>query len=236
MKIAIVEDSIEASQKLVRFLTSCCDAQQIPLDITLYQDGIEIVDSYVGHFDVIYFDVEMPIMDGMTAAKKIRKVDDKVVIVFVTNYVQWAVEGYSVAATDFLLKPLSKFHFEEHFKKISAKIQQAPKESYTLKTNVGIRKVFLDDLFFVESEGHYLHFYSVTGVYTILESLKNIEAQLKEKNFFRCNNSYLVNLKYVRSIEGNIVHVAKHELTVSRPRKKGFMTALTNYLSTGDSL
>lgn len=155
------------------------------------------------------------------------------VIVFVTNYVQWAVEGYSVAATDFLLKPLSEFHFQEHFKKISTKIQQRPKESYTLKTNAGIRKIFLDDLFFVESEGHYLHFHSGTGVYTILESLKNIEAELKDKNFFRCNNSYLVNLKYVRSIEGNIVHVEKHDLTVSRPRKKDFMAALTNYLSSG---
>lgn len=70
MKIAIVEDSQEASQKLVRFLTTCCEAQQIPLDITLYKDGIEIVDAYAGNFDVIYFDVEMPIMDGMTAAKK----------------------------------------------------------------------------------------------------------------------------------------------------------------------
>lgn len=233
MKIAIVEDSYEASQKLVGFLTACCEAQQIPLDITLYQDGIEIVDAYAGNFDVIYFDVEMPIMDGMTAAKKIRKIDNKVVIVFVTNYVQWAIEGYSVAATDFLLKPLSEFHFREHFKKIQTTIQQGPKESYTLKTNAGIRKIFLDDLFFVESEGHYLHFYSATGVYTILESLKNIEADLKDKNFFRCNNSYLVNLKYVRSIEGNIVHVEKHELTVSRPRKKDFMAALTNYLSAG---
>lgn len=235
MKIAIVEDNEEASQKLIRALNDCCQTHQVPLDITLYKDGIEIVDAYKGHFDVIYFDVEMPIMDGMTAAKKIRKVDDQVLIVFLTNYVQWAVEGYSVEATDFLLKPLSKFHFEEHFKKIVTKIQQAPKEIFTLKTSAGMRKIFLDDLFFVESEGHYLHVYSATGTYTILESLKNIEAQLADKNFFRCNNGYLVNLRYVRSIEGNIVHVQNHELTVSRPRKKDFMTALTNYLSTGDA-
>lgn len=234
MKIAIVEDNEEASQKLIRALNDCCQTYQVPLDITLYKDGIEIIDAYKGHFDVIYFDVEMPIMDGMTAAKKIRKIDDQVLIVFLTNYVQWAVEGYSVEAADFLLKPLSKFHFEEHFKKILSRIQKNPKEIFTLKTSAGIRKIFLDDLFFVESEGHYLHFHSAAGTYTILESLKNIEAQLSNKDFFRCNNGYLVNLRYVRSIEGNLVHVQNHELTVSRPRKKEFMTALTNYLSTGD--
>lgn len=77
MKIAIVEDNEEASQKLIRALNDCCQAHQVPLDITLYKDGIEIIDTYKGHFDVIYFDVEMPIMDGMTAAKRFVKLTIK---------------------------------------------------------------------------------------------------------------------------------------------------------------
>ncbi|MGM0238719.1 MULTISPECIES: LytTR family transcriptional regulator DNA-binding domain-containing protein [Enterococcus] len=230
MKIAIVEDSPEASQTLARLITNFCNEQDISLELIQFSDGIEIVDNYQGNYDVIYFDVEMPIMDGMTAAKKIRKVDTNVIIIFLTNYVQWAIEGYAVEAADFLLKPITRFNFQEHFKRVLERLNQSPKESYTLKTNSGIRKIFLDDLFFVESEGHYLHFHSVSGDYTVLDSMKNVENQLKDKDFFRSNNGYLVNLKHVKSIDGNMLYLDKYELIISRPRKKDFMQALTNYL------
>ncbi|MDN6630326.1 MAG: LytTR family transcriptional regulator, partial [Staphylococcus equorum] len=120
--------------------------------------------------------------------------------------------------------------FEEHFKKILTKIKHTSQPNYMLKTNSGFRKILLDDLFYIESEGHYLHFYSQSGTYTILESMKKVEEQLEENGFFRCNNGYLVNLKHVKNLEGNVATVGPYKLQVSRPRKKGFLTALTNYL------
>lgn len=233
MKVAIVEDNTETRESLAQMITQQCKELNIPSSIKKFNDGIAIVDQYQGDFDVIYFDVEMPIMDGMTAAKKIRKTDPNVRIVFITNHVQWAIEGYSVDALDFLLKPVNTFNFQEHFKKIIKEITYSSKESYVLKTSGGIRKIYLEDLIFVESEGHYLYFHTTSDTYTVLSSMKKVEADLKDTHFFRCNNSYLVNLEYVHSIEGNIVHVGEYDLTVSRPRKKSFLTALTDYLGEG---
>jgi len=229
MKIAIVEDDVQASQTLQQLLNTYAEKHDLSLEISLFNDGIQIVDHYQNDFDVIYFDIQMPIMNGMTAAQKIRALDDKVVIVFLTNYVQWAIQGYSVNAADFLLKPVSAFNFNEHFKKIVAKFSQQQK-TITISGNGKLRKVFVDNIFYIESEGHYLHYHLADEVISSLDSLKNIETTLKTAHFFRCNYGLLVNLAHVDQITGNEAQVGQFQVQISRPRKKAFMAALTKYL------
>ena len=62
------------------------------------------------------------------------------------------------------------------------------------------------------------------------ETMKTLEQQLSNNNFVRCNSGYLVNLRYVEEVSGNTVSVAGDELQISRPRRKAFMEALTDYL------
>lgn len=229
MRVAIVEDNQQEQNNLLTLLNKYATENKLTIETTSFNDGLQIVDQYHSEFDVIYFDVQMPLMDGMTAAKKIRQIDDNVIIIFLTNYVQWAVEGYAVHALDFLLKPLTYFNFQEHFKKIRHQLAKHQK-TITLKSNNGLRKIILDNLYYVESEGHYLHFHTTEGTIDILETMKNIERELASDHFYRCNNGYLVNLSHVQTITGNIAAVGPDKLQISRPRKKAFMAALTDYL------
>ncbi|EOT39616.1 LytR/AlgR family response regulator transcription factor [Enterococcus columbae] len=231
LKIAIVDDFTPDREKLAQCLLQYGKEADIKFDISYFKDGIEIVDRYIG-FDIIYFDVEMEIMDGMTAAKKIRALDPKVTIVFLTNYVQWAIEGYSVQASDFLLKPLSYFSFKEHFKKLLQRIQPMDKATYSIKNAGNIQKILVDDIYYVESQGHYLHFHLRNQpTITLLNSLKNVEKELAAYDFFRCNNCYLVNLNHVEAIEGQQAIVAGEALQISRPRKKEFLQQLTLFMA-----
>lgn len=232
MHIGIVEDNVNQQKELVKFLTQYGDVNSLDITCECFNDGVQIVDNYQGNLDIIYLDIEMEYMDGMTAARKIREVDQDVFIVFVTNHVQFAIEGYSVNATDFMLKPLSYFSFSEHLKKITSTslIEKNKKHSISIKTTTGIRKIDLDELLFVESEGHYIHFKTIKSQYYIWESMKNMEQKLKGYNFFRCNKSYLVNLQHVEGIENEQVIIGNERLKISRPRKKDFLKALANYL------
>lgn len=234
MKIAIVDDNEAYRQTLEQHIKTFFESHHMTYTIDCYDDGLGMVDSYKSNYDIIYFDVEMEFMDGMTAAKKIRQVDEEVLIVFVTNYVQWAIEGYAVNATDFLLKPLSYFNFSEHFKKVLKKQAQKEQKHLTIKVNSGLQKINLSELFFIESDGHYLKLHMFDQVFTILDSMKNMEQKLAEDDFFRCNNCYLVNLKHVSGIDKNIAKVGHYDLQISRPRKKEFLETLTNYI--GDDL
>lgn len=230
MNIAIVEDNEANRLTLQRYLMDYAKDNQLTLHIDCYPDGIDILDRFKSNYDVIYLDVEMAQIDGMTTAQKIREVDEEVLIVFVTNFVQWAIQGYSVNATDFLLKPLTYFNFCEHFKKILKNLDNRVEQSIIVKSNSSIKKINLNDLEFIESEGHYLHFHMKETDFTMLESMKNMEKKLAQYDFFRCNNYYLVNLKYVKSVEKNFVMIGKSQLQISRPRKKQFMEALTRYI------
>lgn len=117
MKIAIVEDQKIEQDRLSNYIKTYCKKAGIAVEISCFNDGLHITSDYQKQFDLIYLDVEMEIMDGMTTAQKIRNLDKEVLLVFVTNHSHVAIQGYSVEAIDFLLKPLSSFVFEEHFKK-----------------------------------------------------------------------------------------------------------------------
>ena len=94
---------------------------------------------------------------------------------------------------------------------------------------------YQEDIVYQENQGHQVHIYTVDGGPTITNnSLKNLEAMLDSKLFVRAHSAYIINLSHVQKVEGNLVYVTNTALPISRPRKKEFMTALTNFI--GDSL
>lgn len=236
MKIAIVEDQKIEQERLTGYIQEYFQTRQLPVEVVCFNDGLDITSDYQSMFDVIYLDVEMEILDGMTTAKKIRQLDKDVLIVFVTNHSQVAIQGYSVEAIDFLLKPLNQFVFEEHFKKILRKLPSPEQEEQFLyiKSKSTTTKIHLKDIFYIESIGHHLHIHSQKGVITTSNTLKNMESLLDSQTFFRSNSGYIVNLAYVEKVEGNTAYVHGEALQISRPRKKEFMAALTNFI--GDTL
>lgn len=232
MKIAIVEDQKIEQERLTNYIQGYCSQAKLPVEVVCFNDGLDITSDYQPQFDVIYLDVEMEILDGMTTAKKIRQVDKDVLIVFVTNHSQVAIQGYSVEAIDFLLKPLSQFVFEEHFKKILRKLPSPEQEQQFLyiKSKTTTTKVAMEEITYIESIGHNLHIHTKTITLSTNNTLKNIEPLLDKQSFFRSNSGYIVNLAFVEKVEGNMAYVKGTPLQISRPRKKDFMTALTNYV------
>ena len=79
--------------------------------ISVFTDGDEITEGYRPNYDIILMDIEMCFMNGMTAAQEIRKLDPEVVIIFITNMVQYAIQGYAVGALDYILKPVNYEEF-----------------------------------------------------------------------------------------------------------------------------
>lgn len=168
----------------------------------------------------------------MTAARKIREIDSHVLIVFVTNHSQVAIQGYSVEATDFLLKPLSYFGFSEHFKKILKKLPESPQSFLYLKKGTTTVKVPQPKIRYIENEGHHIFIHTDSETFETTGTLKALEPNLTD-SFFRSNSCYIVNLEFVERVDGNTAFVDGTPLQISRPRKKEFMQALTQYIGEG---
>ena len=231
INLAIVEDEDSYAQQLTEFVTRFQKESGNTFRITRFKDGDEITNGYRGQFDVILMDIEMKLMDGMTAAEEIRKLDQEVVIMFITNMTNYAIRGYQVDALDYVLKPVSYFAFSQKLDRAISRIKKSSSNIISIDMGTGVKKLDIDNIFYVESEGHNLNFYTSAGEFTIRARLSDFEQQLSPYNFFRSNKGYLVNLKYVDGVENGACMIAGKQLQISRARKNDFMSALTDYMA-----
>lgn len=174
-------------------------------------------------------DIEMPLMDGMTAAKRIRELDQSVIIIFITNMAKYAIKGYEVGALDFVLKPVSYFAFSLKITKALTSLAHREKASVLLTFKNGMMRLPAEDITYIEILRRQMIVHTETEVYPVAGTLTEMEAKLGDAGFARCNKGYLVNLRHVKRITADSVQVGNDELLLSRRRREDFLTAMTDY-------
>lgn len=233
IKAVIVEDDDSVVARIKNYLSAWADKHDEHITVTRYADAETFLTKYTPDFDVAFMDIELKEMDGMTAAHRLREVDKKVLIVFVTNLAQYAIEGYSVDAFDFVVKPVSYANFELKLNRIYDNLQARRGGEIVISQRTGKRVLSVKEIMYVEVERHVLLFHMRREVQQCSGTLKSVSEQLAAYPFALCNQCYLVNLNYVDAIDGNYVEVAGDRLLISKPRKKEFLQAVAKFLGRG---
>ena len=140
IRIAVVEDDKNYIEVLRDFLKQYETDSNQKIKVTVFSDGEDIVDGYNADYDIILMDIEMMFMDGMTAAGKIREMDNEVVIIFITNMPQYVMEGYKVDALDYVLKPLSYFALSQRIERALSRMRCRSKRYITISLKGGCRR------------------------------------------------------------------------------------------------
>lgn len=229
--IAIVEDDPRYQKQLSDFIAQYQADHGEQFKISLYANGMEIVEHYALNYDIILLDIQMELMDGMETAQRIREIDKDVVLIFITNLPQFALQGYEVEALSYLLKPINSFAFAQELHRAVVRVKETRSEAYLhIMQKNGLLRLTASHITYVESQGNDVIYHTLEGDYTARDSLKGVEEKLPANAFYRCNNCYLVNLAQVERVNKNEVVVAGAQLQISRLRKKGFMEALAAYV------
>lgn len=156
-------------------------------------------------YDILLLDIEMGNLNGVQLAKKIRKENDAVQIVFITGYSDYIAEGYEVSALHYLIKPINLSKFFSTLDRAMAKLKQNER-ALLLKTGGETIRIPLYEIRFIEVQGNYVTVHSYRE-YTAKYTLKQIEKELDER-FFRTNRSYIINISYIRRITKKEVYLA----------------------------
>ena len=232
LRVAIVEDDSHDLRRLEEALERYQRDNNEPMNITTFSDGKDIAASYQAEFDIILMDIEMKEMNGMQAARKIREVDEDVIILFITNVSGYALEGYKVDAVDYIIKPVSYFSFSESMRKAIRKAKRNTEKSYVvISSGAGKSRLDVSKICYLEVQDHVLIYHTEDGDFITSGSITNAQSELKDERFFRCNRCYIVNLDYVDSFEKGILTVHGDEISVSRGRKPEFLEALNRHIS-----
>ncbi len=204
LQIAICDDEKYYLGKIAQSIKEILHRKGIgSYEIDIYSSGTEFLESgKLYKYHVIFLDINMPQMNGMEAAKKIRESSPDVLLVFITAFIDYAIYGYQLEATRFLLKDMLDGMLPECMETIIKKLSlHAHSVEYSF--NKKKIKIPVDTICYIESQKHklYFHLFNRTpGKYSLYEKLDNIEKDFLPYHFLRIHKSFLVNTAYIKEI------------------------------------
>lgn len=167
MRVAVVEDEKEQREQLQTYITQYAQEAGMSIEVELFPSGRELLEGYSSKYDVILLDIEMPEIDGMETARQIRTQDEEVVLMFVTNLAQYAINGYGVGALDFVLKPVNYYTFSVRFARAIARARQRENGQILLNLPDCVRKINTQQIYYVEVQNRMLHYHTELGEFVL---------------------------------------------------------------------
>lgn len=230
LQVAIVEDQ-ESERKIMRDCLDYLSAQEnVQFNIREFSSGLAFLGNFEPVYDIVLMDIEMPGMDGMAAARAMRKIDSSVILVFVTSFSQYAVQGYDVDALSFIVKPVNKYDFAMKMSRAIARTTKRLGDTVTVRTDRESFVIRASDIRYLDVSGHYVVYHTTEGDLMEYTTLKDAEKKIGKDYFVRCNRWNLINLRYVTEIRNDTVYIRDEAMPISRSQKKAFLTAFADFM------
>ena len=229
-RIAIVEDAAFDQKRLIEFIRRYEQESGEHFDILTFSHGADLIKDYPDDLDILLMDIMMDKMDGLKTARLVRRRDRHVILIFVTSMIQYAIQGYSVDAMDFIVKPVSYMGLKVRLDRAILRLKQTASRHIEIRNSDGVHQITVSDICYLETYNHKVVIHTKDRVIPANTSMRTLEKELTGLPFFRCHTSFLINLNYVDKIQGNDIWVGGQLLSISRYRRKDFLDAWAAYL------
>jgi len=234
LRIALCDDEEIYINKISLLIESVCIQSKIKHEITKYTSGeVLLEEQFTGQqnkHDVVFLDIDMPIVDGIQIAKRYKEIDSKVFIIFLSNHIEFSREGYKVNAFRFIDKMSKKEEFVEAIKSVWH-IQQEKKEMVVFSLNQMALILECDDIIYIEKRQRKTIIHSVKeGEIHTYESIISIRNRFESPCFYQVHRAFIVNLNHiVKLIKKDIILDNSNAVPLSEKRRKEFKRIYVNW-------
>ncbi|HPQ98735.1 MAG TPA: LytTR family DNA-binding domain-containing protein [Saprospiraceae bacterium] len=183
--------------------------------------------------DLLFLDIQMP---GITGVEMIRTLVDPPVIILTTAYSEYALEGFELDVTDYLLKPFSFERFSRAINKARVRLNNRNQPSPTIQAESSnhlmvradhkIHRIPYESILYIKSMQEYVAYYLTSGRIVALGSLKQLEGLLPPHQFLRVHKSYIIAINNVKSLEGNLLHLEDQKIPVGASYRENVLAIL----------
>lgn len=224
IRIGICDDS-SAFLHQTKFMIDHWDNMPWNITTELFEDGDALILAHSKMpFDIILLDVVMPMLNGIETAKEIRQEDKNVKIVFLTSSSEFAVDSYTVKASNYLLKPIEPADFFACLDELISEIKSVSK-CVTVKGLDATHRIPLSGIEYVESQSKHILFHTTENkTIESIEPLYVYESALDvDDGFFKCHRSYIVNIHHIDNFShSEVVMRSGSCIPISRSHQKIF--------------
>jgi two-component system, LytTR family, response regulator len=227
LKCLVVDDEAPARKLMVDYVGKVSWLELV----AACQNGAEAKDVLTKqHIDILLLDIQMP---DITGIELLHDLSQKPITIFVTAYQEYALKGFELDVIDYLLKPVSFERFKKAMDKtveyIGFQKADGPKEPvrdyFFLKTDTRISKIVFSEVSLIEAQREYVKVVTPTKKIMSLMSMNKI-ADLLPADFVRIHRSYIVNLRHVDEVQGNLVQIGKEFYPISKNFRDAFFLKL----------
>lgn len=182
-------------------------------------------------FDIFITDIDMGKINGIKITAKINRINSSCIIIFLSNYINFATEVYDVRHIYFVLKSQLEERLPKAIDKALALYRQRASHYLTIRYQNREFLIPLEDILYMEALGRYLYIHTATETIKSINTLKDISHQLTDE-FIRCHHSYIVNFSHIRSVSRTeCVLTANHKISISQTYSKSFQAAYVQFVS-----
>lgn len=234
MRIAICEDDFSMRDTMENIIRKYMDANKLPNKIDVFDSAEDFMPKCT-EYDMVFLDIHMGGCTGMEAAKYVRQVNEKCIIVFATSDTEMVYQAFEVKAFRFLPKPITEEKLIPVLTDAIGEFKGRDKGSLVFKTTEQkTQRVSIDDIIYIETLNRGLQVVTTKGAFSVTQTMKEAEQLLIDRHFFRCHTSYIVNLAHVLGYNAfEIMVTSDKKVMLSRLKSKAFKAAFEAYLFIG---
>lgn len=171
------------------------------------------------HPDIVFLDIEMPGMSGITTATKLKELNPHVIIFIVTSFMEYLDSAMEILVFRYLNKPIDKLRLIRNFKD-ALRIYNSQSLQIAIETKAGVYTVYTDDIIFIEARDRKITVYTTTGSYISVHSMNDWVNKLVGLSFFQTHKSFLINFKYVCHFTHDTVYLYDNQFQAYLTRRK----------------